>query len=185
MKRALLVLLVLFSFKSFSETVTEAFEDFYNDQSIDSNHCGRNIQFFLRYLESSSIDFQNAYVVSVHEPSAFLNHFDARWGKKDKYKNGKPYFHDNWYFHVFAVIDGIAYDFSQRGMKAMPLKKYLRKSYLPESKTRNIYFQGVLTQEKLLRSYLNLEINIYSAKNYKKNLGPVMYQGVFIELFNL
>jgi len=185
MKKLLLGILVLISFNLYSASLETAYKDFYNSSVISSNHCGQNIQAFLKYLDERDVSYKSAYVVSVHEPYALLNHFDSRWGSKEFYKSGELYYRSNWYFHVFAVIDGKAYDFSQAGMKSLELKEYLHLSYLPKSKTENIFFQGVITKESALKSFINREMNIYEAKAYKTNLGPAKYQGVFIELFNL
>ena len=185
MKKALLGILLLVSFNVLAKDITTAFEEFYNSSVISSNHCGKNTQAFLNYLDEEEVEYKTGYVVSIHEPFASLNHFDARWGSKEFYQNGEMYFRSNWYFHVFAVIDGVAYDFSQAGMKAQVLKDYLSDSYLPKSKTENIFFQGVMTKEKTLKGFVNLEMNIYETESYKTNLGPAKHQGVFIELFNL
>jgi hypothetical protein len=185
MKKILLSALVLISFNIYAGTIDTAYEEFYNSDVISSNHCGRNIQSFLKYLDEEKVEYKSAYVVSIHEPFAALNHFDARWGSKESYENGEFYFRSNWYFHVFAVIDGRAYDFSQAGMKSLLLKDYLNLSYLPKSKTENIFFQGKMTKEKTLSKFINLEMNIYESETYKTNLGPAKHQGVFIELFNL
>lgn len=185
MKRLFLGILMLISLNLYAKDITTAYQEFYNSSVISSNHCGKNIQAFLNYLDEEDVQYNKAYVVSIHEPFAALNHFDARWGSKEFYQNGDMYFRSNWYFHVFAVIDGKAYDFSQAGMKAQELKNYLNLSYLPKSKTENIFFQGVMTKEKTLKGFVNLEMNIYEPESYKTNLGPAKYQGVFIELFNL
>lgn len=185
MKKYVLGILLLISFNLFASDITSAYKEFYNSSVISSNHCGLNTQAFLQYLDEKEVKYDKAFVVSIHEPFAALNHFDARWGSKEFYQNGNMYFRSNWYFHVFAVIDGKAYDFSQAGMKSQPLKEYLELSYLPKSKTENIFFQGVLTRETQLKRYINLEMNIYEAETYKLNLGPAKHQGVFIELFNL
>jgi hypothetical protein len=185
MKRLLLGFLFLISFNIYAQNIETAYKDFYNSDVIDSNHCGRNIQEFLKYLDENQVGYKSGYVVSIHEPYAFLNHFDARWGSKEFYENGELYFRSNWYFHVFAVIDGRAYDFSQAGMKSLLLKDYLNLSYLPKSKTGNIFFQGRMTKESTLKKFINLEMNIYDPQSYRTTLGPARHQGVFIELFNL
>jgi hypothetical protein len=185
MKKIILSISLLISFNLYAGSVDTAFEEFYESDEISSRHCGKNIQAFLRYLKNKNITYKSAYVVSVHENVGSLNHFDARWGSKELYQNGDQYFRSNWYFHVFIIIDNKAYDFSQTGAKSLPLSEYLKLSYLPDSKTKNIFFQGVMTKDKALKSFRNLEMNIYETEAYRKNLGPAKYQGVFIELFNL
>lgn len=161
----------------------EAFEDFYDNSAIDSRHCGRNIQLFLKYLKQKKVKFKKGFVVSLHDDNLLLNHFDARWGSPEKYENGEIYYRSNWYFHVFLVIDGIAFDFSQRGPKAMPLQGYLNEAYLPKSLTKNIYFLGKFDKSKAFKKYLNLEMRLYNLKDYIEKLSPASYEGTLIELF--
>lgn len=184
-KQLFAVLFLILSLNAFALTTKQAFRQFFNNPAIDSNKCGVNTQKFLQYLQSRGVSYSRGFVVSIHEDFAALNHFDARWGSKEKYQNGIPYRRSNWYFHVFAVIDGYAYDFSQTGPKVQPLKEYLETAYLPEYATENIFFQGVLTADKMLSKYKSLEMNIYELDNYRTNMGPKKYSGDFIELFNL
>ena len=85
---------------------------------------------------------------------------------------------------MFAVIDGKAYDFSQRNSKTSSIKKYLADAYLPSGTTESIIFMGRLTKEKALKSHIKMSMKIYDLKDYAKNYGPVLYEGSFIELFN-
>ena len=163
--------------------IEQEFDNFYNSPKLGTNKCGVNIQLFLDHLKNKNIDLGSGYVVSVHEDFAHLNHFDARWGREESYPDGTIYNRSNWYFHVFLVLNGKAYDFSQKGEDGIPLKDYLLNSYLPKSETKNIILQGRLTSEKLLKKYLNMEMNIYHLDDYVKSLGPVFYKGSFSELF--
>ena len=81
-------------------------------------------------------------MVSIHEDMGLLNHFEGRWGRRDTYENGISYNRSNWYFHVFAVIDGKAYDFSHESDQAIDFDQYLISSYLPKYKTDNIFLLG-------------------------------------------
>lgn len=165
-------------------TVTQAFKQFYNDPSIDPIKCGVNIQHFLRYLNQKHIPYSEGYVVSVHEPFAYLNHFDARWGRSESYpSNGQAYKRDNWYFHVFVVIDGIAYDFSQAGSKTLSVQDYLNLAYLPKYPTKNVFLQGVLTEQSELKKYSKMQMKLYDLDDYRESFGPARYEGKFIELF--
>lgn len=163
--------------------VNNAFKAFYFNEKISFNHCGKNIQHFLKYLEEKNVTYNSGYVVSLHEPMGSLHHFDARWGKVEKYKNGIEYSRSNWYFHVFLVIDGVAYDFSQAGVRTQPLKDYLITSYLPKFETRPIFMSGELTKEKMLNTHFSLKLKIYNTEDYKNKLGPVKYEGSLIEMF--
>jgi hypothetical protein len=185
MKTLIVLSLLLISITANALTVTQAFTNFYNNEVIDSNKCGVNTQLFIRYLNQNKVEFNSGYVVSIHEPYASLNHFDSRWGSNEEYQNGVPFRRSNWYFHVFAVIDGKAYDFSQSGPKVMPIRQYLRVAYLPAYKTKNIFIQGSLTSRTQLRKYQNFEMNLYSLNEYSINYRGKFYSGEFIELFNL
>ncbi len=179
-----LIVLLLIPVTAYSSTVKKAYLEFYNSSKISSNHCGRNIHEFIKYLDDKNISYKSGYVVSIHDDFLQLNHFDARWGSKERYSNGDSYFRSNWYFHVFAVIDGIAYDFSQRDQKTQKLYDYLTTAYIPKLKTENIFFQGVIDEDKAFGSQLNRKMNIYKLNDYMKNYGPAYYTGTFIELFN-
>jgi hypothetical protein len=177
--------ILLFSiFAHADERVDRAFTSFFNNPVINSRLCGVNTQEFLKYLHRKGIDYSDGYVVSIHEGTAYLNHFNARWGSKESYQNGETYYRSNWYFHVFVVIDGKAYDFSQRDNEAFSLKDYLENSYLPNSETENIFFQGKLNRTKLLKKFNHMEMKIYPIEKYRTNLGPANYEGKYIELFN-
>jgi hypothetical protein len=181
----IVLLLALLAFSASAKSVLQAYKEFYDSPEISSNHCGVNIQKFLQYLKDEGVKYNSGYVVSIHEDFAALNHFDARWGSRSYYENGDEYFRSNWYFHVFAVIDGKAYDFSQRGPKAQRLKDYLNTAYIPKSKTENIFFLGRYTKEKALKKYQNMEMNVYNAETYRRKTGDAKYSGVFIELFHI
>jgi hypothetical protein len=165
--------------------VEQEFNKFYSSPKLSSNKCGLNIQHFLAHLSEQGVQSKNGYVVSVHENYGHLNHFNARWGREESYSDGTKYNRSNWYFHVFLVIEGMAYDFSRLGKNAIPLKQYLASSYLPKLETENVIKQGRLTDEILLKKYFNMEMNIYRLDDYAKSLGPVYYTGSFSELFNL
>jgi hypothetical protein len=185
MKQLILILTLLISNAVFAKSVQSAFVEFYDSPEINSRLCGVNTQKFLQYLEDENVSYDKAFVVSIHEDFAALNHFDARWGSKHKYTNGEVFSRSNWYFHVFAVIDGLAYDFSQQGKKTQPLQQYLELAYYPKSETEYIFFLGKFTQEKAQKKYQNIKMKVYNAQDYKLNLGPVRHEGVFNELFNL
>jgi hypothetical protein len=181
---------ILFSFliiqSVLANNVSNAFKQFYNNDLISSRHCGKNIHYFLNYLDEQNITYKSAHVVSIHEPvHAGVRHFDARWGSKGSYKNGITYSASNWYFHVFAVIDGIAYDFSQKGMKTQNLSKYLKSAYLPKFTTEKIFLVGEYDKVKALNAFKNLKLKIYNGAEYKINYGPTQYEGVFLEYFNI
>lgn len=177
------VISFLLSSSLFAVTTQEAFREFYDYEKIDFNHCGVNTQLFIKYLKEQKVNYRDGYVVSVHEPIGRLNHFDSRWGRLSRYENGEEYFRSNWYFHVFAVIDGIAYDFSQAGGKTQPLNEYLTTSYIPKYKTENIFFLGQFDRNKALKNYLNTEMRIYKLDDYEQAFGPAIYNGSFVELF--
>ena len=79
MKRLILSILMLLSLNLYASNINTAYEEFYNSSVISSNHCGRNIQAFLNYLDEKGVTYEKGYVVSIHEPFAALNHYDARW----------------------------------------------------------------------------------------------------------
>ena len=168
-----------------ASSIKNAFKEFYDDSQISSRHCGRNIHYFLNYLKDKRINYKSGYVVSIHEDVGALNHFDARWGSKEEYAQGGSYYRSNWYFHVFAVIDGVAYDFSQRGAKTTSVKTYLEDAYLPKGTTQSIIFLGRLDKKKAYQKYKNMKVKIYDLDEYAKDYGTAIYQGAFIELFNL
>jgi hypothetical protein len=185
MKQAFLVLTLLISNAVFAKSVQDAFIEFYDSSEINSRLCGVNTQKFLQYLKDENITYDHAYVVSVHEGVGALNHFDARWGSTHRYTNGDTFSRSNWYFHVFAVIDGVAYDFSQKGKKTLTLRRYLKLAYYPKSETQPIFFLGKFTVAKAQKRYQNMEMKVYNAQEYRRKLGPVRHEGVFNELFNL
>lgn len=185
MKKLILALTLLVSVQAFALTVPEAFARFYNSSLINSRMCGMNTHYFLKYLRRNNISYKKGFVVAVYEDFAQLNHFDGRWGSKEVYSNGDIYYRSNWYFHVFAIIDGMAYDFSQAGPKVMPFRQYLRKAYIPKTATENIFFQGVLTPKTELKKYQNLKMTIHNAYEYGIKVSEPIYEGKFIELFNM
>lgn len=164
-------------------SVDEAYSKFYENELIDSNHCGANIHHFLNYLEQENVFYSSGYVVSLHDDFGSLNHFDARWGDSESYEDGEAYIRDNWYFHVFVIIDGLAYDFSQRYTTDQLALDYLSTAYIPKKKTENIFFQGRLTPKEVRNSFLKVKMNIYSLDAYKLNYSGNIYQGVLEELF--
>lgn len=179
-----LFLITLIQF-SFANEVTKAFEEFYDNDIINFRLCGQNTHNFLKYLDEKGIKYNSAHVVSMHEPAlAGVRHFDARWGKTTKYQNGESFEYSNWYFHVFAIIDGYAYDFSQGGMKAQRVKDYFETAYLPKYDTEKLLFTGVITKEKMFKEYKNMKLLIHDAKGYAKDYGPVIYEGTVLEYFN-
>jgi hypothetical protein len=185
--KKLSICLLLFTIQSvaFASSVNQAFIDFFYSEEISPIHCGVNTQKFLKYLVDNNIKYETGFVVSAHQDYLTLNHFEARWGTNEDYENGVPYKRANYYFHVFAVIDGYAYDFSQIGPTVSPLKEYLEKVYLPAYPTKKIVFQGAMTRETELNKYMNMVMHIYNMDDYRKSMGPRKYSGVFIELFNL
>lgn len=182
-KNLALSLMLLFSSNIWALTTQEAFKEFYHNEKISFNHCGVNTQLFIQYLKERNVEFKEGYVVSIHDDYATLNHFDARWGSLSRYENGEEYYRSNWYFHVFAIIDGVAYDFSQAGMKTQPVQEYLQSSYIPKSRTENIFFLGHFDKEKALKKYQYMQMKIYDLHSYADNMGPIKYDGLFIELF--
>ncbi len=184
MKISISIILLILSFSSFAYSVDRAFKDFFNDSVISSRHCGKNIYHFLNYLDDRGIKYKEGYVVSLHDQVGALNHFDARWGSRESYQEGGNYYRSNWYFHVFAIIDGKAYDFSQRDSKTSSIKTYLEQAYLPAGTTESIIFLGRLNKDKALKHYMKMSMKIYDLKDYANNYGPVLYEGSFVELFN-
>jgi len=169
---------------SSNEEIKKSFTEFYHHEKIVFNKCGLNTKHFLTYLKNQNIELKNGYVVSLHEDMGLLNHFRPRWGRQDTYENGVRYNRSNWYFHVFAVIDGYVFDFSHESTKAIPLRDYLIESYLPKYKTNNIFLLGKVDRLKMLKKFLTIKMKVYPLKKYEKNLGPSFYEGRFIELFN-
>lgn len=183
--KSLILLFVLIFKSAYAITVKEAFKEFYHDDKISARHCGKNIYHFLNYLKENNVSYQFGYVVSIHEDDLSVPHFDGRWGNKERYQNGESYVLSRWFFHVFAVIDGIAYDFSQKDLKTLPLDQYLKISYIPKSETEMISISGSLNPEKAYVKYLNTKLKIYSLSDYQKRMGPSFYEGSFIELFRI
>lgn len=170
-------------FASANTRIDQEFTDFYHSERLMFNKCGMNIKYFLSHLKSKNIDLTGGYVVSIHEDLGLLNHFEARWGRSDTYENGVSYNRSNWYFHVFAVIGGMAYDFSHESNQAMPLAEYLKRSYIPKYRTNNIFIAGKLDQKKVLEKFLEVKMKIYPLDIYEKKMGPSVYEGNFYELF--
>lgn len=185
MKSLLLFLSFIFNVSASESIVHREFTQFYDNEKIDYNKCGLNTKYFLTYLKENGVSLKNGYVISLHEDLGLLNHFMPRWGRAETYENGKPYHRSNWYFHVFAVMGDFAFDFSHESQTPVPLKQYLVESYLPAYQTENIFLLGKVNQIELLKKYLNLNMRIYALDAYEKDMGPVIYSGSFIELFNL
>lgn len=184
MKLLFLAIALLTTIHANAMSVKDAFRSFYNDSKISSNHCGQNIHYFIQYLKRNNVRFNSGYVVSLHDDFAALNHFDARWGSKETFAEGGVYYRSNWYFHVFAVIDGVAYDFSQREMQTQELEDYLMKAYIPKGTTENIFFLGRLNKQKAMQAHVNMKVKIYPLEGYGANYGPTIYEGTSIELIN-
>lgn len=183
MKIFFAALVCLYSFSASAETVQEAFREFYTAPEISGNHCGQNVRHFLNYLNKREVKYRSGFVVSIYDDYGFLHHFDARWGDEEKYLNCETYLHQNWFFHVFAVIDGMAYDFSQSGPKVQPLHEYLKTAYLPASATEKLPFHGVLKPETSFEEQFNRKMQIFKIEDYRKSYGAAAYEGTFIELF--
>lgn len=183
MKKLIILLSIFTSTLTFANEVDRAYEDFFNDARISSLHCGRNIHHFLNYLEDNSVQYDKGFVVSVHEDFGALNLFDARWGSRESYDDGEAYSRSNYYFHVFAVIDGKAYDFSKNFSPGQDALDYLEQAYLPKKRTQNVFFQGHLTPEGMKERFFNLNMKVYSLEGYKRDYGDALYEGSFIELF--
>ena len=185
MKRIVLLAVMLVGMASSyaNPQVDQAFKEFYNNPKIDSNHCGLNTQYFLQYLNEKNIKFKQGFVVSLHVDQYNLYHFDPRWGRTETYQNGIEYQRVNYGFHVFAVIEGKAYDFSQAGMKTQPLNDYLELAYMPKHATESTFFNGVMTRESMLKEAKSIELKMYKADDYRQDLGPIAYQGMFYEMF--
>ena len=182
----ILALLLLSPLTVFSSEITEKeFNLFYDNEILVSNKCGLNTKHFLTHLKNKGVDLKQTkgFVVSIHEDMGLLNHFEGRWGRRDTYENGISYNRSNWYFHVFAVIDGKAYDFSHESGQAIDFDQYLISSYLPKYKTDNIFLLGRVTKDDLLKKFLNIKLNIYPLDDYEKDLGPAIYRGSFSDLF--
>ena len=105
----------------------------------------------------------------VHEDMGLLNHFKGRWGRRDSYENGITYNRSNWYFHVFAVIDGkVPMTLVTKCDQAIDLFEYLTTSYLPKYKTSNIFMLGKVDKEDILKRFLNIRMKIYPLDDYEK-----------------
>lgn len=183
MKIFIISLLFLFASISHALTVKEAFKKFYNHESISSRHCGKNIHFFLKYLKENNVRYKSGFVASIHEDEVSIPHFDGRWATNKKYPSGESYYLSKWSFHVFVVIDGIAYDFSQREAKTQSLLDYLETSYIPKGETEILSVSGSLNKVKAYTKYLNTKLKVYELDDYAKNFDPTIYEGSFIELF--
>jgi hypothetical protein len=184
MKKFIVFLSFVYSTLSLANSaVDRAFEDFFADEKISSNHCGRNIHYFLNYLERRDVRYERGYVVSIHEDYGALNLFNARWGSREHYEDGESYTRSNYFFHVFAVIDGKAYDFSKNFSPNQDVIDYLTEAYLPKKRTQNVFFQGHLTPQNMKDKSFNLRMKIYSLEGYKRDYTDALYEGSFIELF--
>ncbi len=177
-------LLMITFFASANTRIDQEFTRFYQSDRLAFNKCGMNIKYFLSHLKNKNIDLTGGYVVSIHEGMGLLNHFEGRWGRPDTYENGVSYSRSNWYFHVFAVIDGMAYDFSHESNQAMPLAEYLKRSYIPKYRTNTIFIAGKLDQKKVLEKFLEVKMKIYPLDTYENKMGPSVYEGKFYELFS-
>ncbi len=131
---------------------------------------------------SANVSYKKGRVISIHDDYAYLNNFEARWGQEEFYENGKPYSRSNWYFHVFLILDGYVYDFSNQSTKPLLLKKYL-KSYIPQGSTEKIFIQGILTQKTELKKYKKMKMHFYELSSYKEDTSGRYYSGYFQELF--
>lgn len=183
-KKLFCIYLVSLTFLASANTrIDQEFTRFYQSERLASNKCGVNIKYFLSHLKSKNIDLTGGYVVSIHEDMGPLNHFEGRWGRPDTDENGVSYNRSNWYFHVFAVIDGMAYDFGHESNQAMPLAEYLKRSYIPKYRTNTIFIAGKLDQKKVLEKFLEVKMKIYPLDTYENKMGPSVYEGKFYELF--
>lgn len=190
MKKLLILLSILFHENvlfGINQAIDDEYSSFYNSPEINFISCGNNISLFLKRLNKKGLlsTVSKGYVVSIHDDFAYLNHFQARWGRKEFYSDGSVYSRTNWYFHVFLVLDDYVYDFSGKEKSSLALTEYLESSYIPKSDTKNIFIQGVLTREKVLRQFLNLQMNLYKLSDFinEEIKLDAYYNAPFFELF--
>lgn len=56
-------------------------------------------------------------------------------------------------------------------------------SYIPKSKTGNIFFQGRITPAEAIMGARKLKMSLYPGESYAKEIGTPLYTGRFIEAF--
>lgn len=176
---------IIYAVPTFCKADYSSYLEFYDNPVLDSRKCGQNTRYFLKYLAEKGKLAKSGYVVAVYEDSeSGMAFFDARWGELKNYKNGEQYRAAKYYFHVFAVLDGKVYDFSQSGPKVQELKEYLKTAFLPKSTTVPDLFGSVLDKREVLNSYLNLKMELFTIEDYigSGDLVPT-YSGKFYDLF--
>ena len=134
MKKFIFTLLLILSFSVLADPrIEKAFERFYFEGPISDRHCGQNISSFIQTLAKSGLYQPSMQVISFKAPHhawSFGNivAVNSRWGTL----KGSSY-HQNWIFHVIAILDGKVYDFSfDRKPRVIPLKQYLREMFIPK-----------------------------------------------------
>lgn len=113
--------------------IDSIFSEFYYSPQISSLHCGRNISLFIKQLSASGYDINDIKVLSItaqYQPWSFgrVVAVNARWGNLN---NGN--FHQNWDFHVIAIIDKKVYDFSfNQTPLILDINQYLLSMFIPK-----------------------------------------------------
>ncbi len=132
-KKILLTLFLFIPLHS-NASIPERFEEFFYSPEISSRHCGNNISHFIKYLFQKGEAVKNINVISITAPDHDWSFgrvvaVNSRWGTKIESS-----LHQNWSFHVVAIIDGFVYDFSFNEQPLiLPLKKYMQQMFVPKS----------------------------------------------------
>lgn len=129
-------LLTVFNQTAFGQSkIDHHFEDFFYSKEISSRHCGENISKFMKYLGNKNLNIHDQVtIVYMESPQHAWSFGDvmavkARWGKV--HSNG--IMHSNFYFHVFAIYDGRAFDFTFEDRPTiLNVNDYLYAMYVPD-----------------------------------------------------
>lgn len=130
-----LLLLVLFvSTNLFADArIEKAFSEFYYSGPLSARHCGQNVASFMRELSRQGLLNSKVRVVSFKAPDhswSFGNivAVNSRWGER----KGSS-MHQNWSFHVIAIVDGKVLDFSfDQKPRPLPVRQYLKEMFIPK-----------------------------------------------------
>jgi hypothetical protein len=114
--------------------IDQIFSEFYYSPEISSRHCGRNISNFIKELAKLGYehkDIRILYITAPYHPWSFgrVVAVNSRWGNLI---DGNA--HQNWEFHVIALIDKKAYDFSfNDSPKILNFNEYLESMFIPKN----------------------------------------------------
>ncbi len=113
--------------------LADEFSNFYYSKNISARHCGANVASFIKHLATNGYDTSNVRALKITAPNSRWGFgqvisVNSRWGRFESEN-----YHQNWSFHVVALIEGNVYDFSFNQMPLIrPFKNYIQEMFIPK-----------------------------------------------------